>query len=84
MTVESVAQDYAVLFHNLPCCNNQSEQLDAQSNSWRGVIIWSLYGLCILARAASRFTVPPRPSQAPFPCEVAEKCHSAGMPKSFL
>ena len=27
MTVESIAQDYAVLFHNLPCCNNQSEQL---------------------------------------------------------
>ena len=27
MTVESVAQDYAVLFHNLPCRNNKSEQL---------------------------------------------------------
>ena len=54
----------------------------AQSNSWRGVIIWSLYGLCKLARAARRFTVPPRPSQAPLPCDVAEKCHSAAMPKS--
>ena len=24
---------------------------------------------------ASRFTVPPSPSQAPLPCDVAEKCH---------
>ena len=24
---ESVAQDYAVLFHNLPCCNSQSERM---------------------------------------------------------
>ena len=46
----------------------------------RNHIIWSLYGLCKLARAPSRFTVPPRPSQDPFPCKVAEKCHSADMP----
>ena len=35
-----------------------------------------------LALAANLFTVPPTPSQAPFPWEVAEKCHSAATPKS--
>ena len=70
--VESVAPSYSVPLHNL-CCYN-----------WRGVISWSLYGRCKLARAASRLTVPPRPSHAPFPCEVAEKCHSALTLKSSL
>ena len=54
----------------------------AQSNSWHGVIIWSLYGLCRLALAANRLTVVPRPSQAPFLCEVAKKRHSAEIAKS--
>ena len=35
-----------------------------------------------LALAANLFTVPPTPSQALFPKEVAEKCHSAATPKS--
>ena len=26
-TGESVAQENAVLFHNLPCCNSQNEQM---------------------------------------------------------
>ena len=42
----------------------------AQSNNWHG---WSLYGLCRLALAANCLTVTPRPSQAPFLCEVAKK-----------
>ena len=41
----------------------------------------SLAGHCM---AASCLTVPPRPSHAPFPCEVAEKFHSALTPKSSL
>ena len=48
------------------------------------VIICSLYRLCWLPLAASHFTVPPRPSQAPLPCDVAEKCHSEAIPKSFI
>ena len=36
-----------------------------------------------MACAANRFTVPPIPSQGPSPREVAEKCHSAGIPKSL-
>lgn len=34
-------------------------------------------GLCNLARAASLLTECPTPSQGPFPCAEAEKCHSA-------
>ena len=43
---------------------------------------WLSYGLWRLALAARRLTVPPTPSHAPFPWEVAKKCHSAGIPKS--
>ena len=46
------------------------------------VSIWSLYGRCKLAFVTSRFTVPPMPSQALFPWEVAKKFHSAASPKS--
>ena len=52
------------------------------SNSWRGVKIWSSYGRSKLALAASRLTIPPTPSHGPLPCVVAKKCHSAGIPKS--
>ena len=39
----------------------------------------SLFVHCMASEGAARcFTVPPTPSQAPFPCDVAEKYHSAG------
>ena len=37
---------------------------------------------CRLALDTHRFKVPPIPSQAFLPWEVAKKFHSAGMPKS--
>ena len=40
----------------------------------------SFYGRCKLAFVTSRFTVPPMPSQALFPWEVAKKFHSAASP----
>ena len=46
--------------------------------------MWSFYGICKLAHAANRSIVPPKPLQAPFPWEVAEKQHSAEIPKSSL
>ena len=56
--------------------------ITAQSNSWHGVIILIIVRFCKLACAASRFTVLPSPSHAPFTWAVAEKCHSAAIPKS--
>jgi hypothetical protein len=44
----------------------------------------SLYDRCKLAFVASRFKMPPTPSQALFPWDVAKKCHFAGAPKSSL
>ena len=38
---------------------------------------------CRLARVASLFKFPPIPSQGPFQCAVAWKCHSPGIPKSI-
>ena len=85
--VQSIAPNYFVLLYSLHCCSTRNELTagmlaHAQSNNCRGVITWSLYGLCRLAWDASRFTVSPRPSHAPFPWEVAKKCHSALTPKS--
>ena len=48
------------------------------------VRIWSWYGRCRLAFETRRLTVPPMPSQALLPCEVAKKFHSASSPKSSL
>jgi hypothetical protein len=42
----------------------------------------SLFGHYMVA--ANFFRVPPTPSQAVFPWDVAKKCHSAGTPKSSL
>lgn len=58
--------------------------LHIQLSNWCGVISLSLYGLCKLAQAVSCLTVLPRSSNAPIPCEVAENCHSALTPKSYL
>ena len=44
----------------------------------------SSFGRWRLERVARRFTVPPMPSHGPLPCDVAKKCHSAGIPKSDL
>lgn len=54
----------------------------AKSYNSFGVKIWFANGLCKLVLEASLLTVPPSPSQAVFPCEVAKNCHSASIPKS--
>ena len=36
----------------------------------------SLIGHCMAFASWHKQPVPPRPSHAPFPCEVPEKCHS--------
>lgn len=48
------------------------------------MVIWSLYGCCKLASAASLFRVPPIPPQALFPRDIAKKCHPVDIPKSSL
>ena len=56
--------------------------VDAQPNSWQGVLIWSF---CMtIAQATIYFIVLSRSSQAPFACDVAEKCQLAEMLKSSL
>ena len=55
--------------------------VDAQPNSWQGDLIWPF---CMaIAQATIYFIVLSRSSQVPFPCDVAEKYHSAEMLKSI-
>ena len=49
-----------------------------------GVKIWFSKGHCKLAFAANLFTVPLSPLHGPLPLAVAEKCHSASIPKFCL
>ena len=68
--VQSIAPNYFVLLYSLHCCSTRNELTagmlaHAQSNNCRGVITWSLYGLCRLAWDASRFTVSPQTITCP-------------------
>lgn len=81
--VPSPVSDFANQLALIFCHKIKSEalcKLDwAHSHSWRGVIIWWSYGLC-----KTFFRVPLSPSQALFLRNVANMCHSAGIPKSSL
>ncbi|KAE8748197.1 hypothetical protein FOCC_FOCC005035 [Frankliniella occidentalis] len=55
-----------------------------QSYNLRALVIWVPGWVCCkLYRVASLLILPPMPSQADFPWDVAKKFHSAGTPKSF-
>ena len=84
-TRESIRQELHFIFIILESCVTE---LDA-FNFWAakqvksiGVSIWSAWGRWRLLRATNRFTVPPTPSQGPFPWLVEKKFHSALEPKS--